>query len=64
MTRMRPTSDGRHSHDSPEANPGQETQSRLIRDQTSDERHNHGSRGQPWTGDAVTAREANLGREA
>jgi hypothetical protein len=40
-TRLRPTTGGRHSHDSPEANPRRERQSQLAR-------------GQPRTGDAVT----------
>ena len=40
-TRPRPTLGGRCSHDSPAANPGRETQSRLAR-------------GQPWVGDLVT----------
>jgi hypothetical protein len=39
----RATSDGRRSHDSPKAIPGQETQSRLVR-------------GQPRAGDIVTTR--------
>jgi hypothetical protein len=43
MTRPRPSSGERRSHDSPEANPGRETQSRLAR-------------GQPRAGDAVTTR--------
>jgi hypothetical protein len=43
MTRPRPTSSGRHSHDSPETNTGRETQSRLAR-------------GQPRAVDAVTTR--------
>jgi hypothetical protein len=43
MTRLRPTSGGRCSHDSPEANPGRETQSRLVR-------------GQPRVGEAVMNR--------
>jgi hypothetical protein len=41
--RPRPTSGGRRSHGSSEANPGQETQSRLVR-------------GQPRGGNAVTTR--------
>jgi hypothetical protein len=41
MARQRPTLSERHSHPSPEPNPGRETQSRHVR-------------GQPW-GDAVTA---------
>jgi hypothetical protein len=39
----RPTSDGRRSHDSPEANLGRETQSQLIC-------------GQPWTSSAFSTR--------
>jgi hypothetical protein len=51
MTRLRPTPDRRRSHDSPEANLGRETQSRLAR-------------GQPRIGDAITAHSRpNLGRE-
>jgi hypothetical protein len=42
-TRPRPTSDGRHSHKSPDAKPVNETQSRLTR-------------GQPRVGQSVTTR--------
>jgi hypothetical protein len=45
-TRPRPTSGGRHNHDSPEANLGQETQSRLARGQTRTGTHPRLARGQ------------------
>jgi hypothetical protein len=41
MTRLRTPSSGRHNHDSSEAKPGRDRQSRLIR-------------GQAWAADAVT----------
>jgi hypothetical protein len=43
MTRARPTLGERHNHDSPDANPRRETQSRLTR-------------GQPCAGDIVMTR--------
>jgi hypothetical protein len=50
MTRPRPTSGRTHSHDLPEANPGRETQSRLVR-------------GQPWMGDSHDSLEDNPEQE-
>jgi hypothetical protein len=50
MTCPRPTSGGRHSNASPEANLGRETQSRLARTQSCL------ARCQPWMGDAIMIR--------
>jgi hypothetical protein len=56
MTRSRPTPGGRHSHDSPEANHGRETQSRLIRGQPRAGDLATFARGQPRAGDTVMTR--------
>jgi hypothetical protein len=48
MTRLSPTSGGRRSQDSPEANLGRETQSQLARGR---ETQSTLAQGQPWAGD-------------